>query len=68
MRFGDVLAKTRRKLDEASNTISEAETRTRQMGRKLKSVEALPDERVDRLLPGVAADEGEDTGPGRPGG
>jgi DNA recombination protein RmuC len=41
-KFGDVLAKTRKKLDEAANTIGEAETRTRVMGKRLKSVEALP--------------------------
>jgi DNA recombination protein RmuC len=41
-KFGDVLAKTRKKLDEAANTIGEAETRTRVMGKSLKSVEALP--------------------------
>jgi len=42
-KFGDVLAKTKKKLDEASNTIDLAQTRTRAMTRTLKSVEALPD-------------------------
>ena len=50
-KFGAVLARTRKKLDEASNTIGEAETRTRAMGRALKEVEALPAERSAAILP-----------------
>ena len=50
-KFGDVLAKTKKKLDEASNTISSAETRTRMMGRALKQVEAMPEAQVQALLP-----------------
>ena len=41
-KFGDVLAKTRKKLEEASHTIDAAEVRTRAMARQLRSVEALP--------------------------
>ncbi|MEJ6001645.1 DNA recombination protein RmuC [Paucibacter soli] len=59
-KFGDVLAKTKKKLDEASNTIEQAETRTRQMTRKLKSVEALPDEATQKLLQLGLPDAGED--------
>ncbi len=55
-KFGDVLAKTRKKLDEASNTISSVETRTRVMGRALKQVEAMPDAQAGLLLPGDALD------------
>lgn len=51
-KFGDVLAKTRKKLDEASNTISSVETRTRVMGRALKEVEVMPDAQAQALLPG----------------
>jgi DNA recombination protein RmuC len=59
-RFGDVLAKTKKKLDEASKTIDAAEVRTRAMARSLRDVEALPDERARALLPnGVADDERE---------
>jgi DNA recombination protein RmuC len=54
-KFGDVLAKTKKKLDEASNTIDQAETRTRAMARQLRTVEALPDTRSAQLLPGLAA-------------
>ncbi|MCV2357555.1 DNA recombination protein RmuC [Paucibacter sp. TC2R-5] len=49
-KFGEVLAKTKKKLDEASNSIDLAETRTRVMTRKLKDVEALPDEAAMALL------------------
>lgn len=41
-KFGDVLAKTRKKLDEARNTIDAAEQRTRVIDRRLKQVESLP--------------------------
>ena len=41
-KFGDVLAKTKKKLDEASNTIVQAEVRTRAMERQLRGVEAMP--------------------------
>ncbi|CAN5245798.1 DNA recombination protein RmuC [soil metagenome] len=57
-KFGDVLAKTKKKLDEASNTIGQAETRTRAMTRTLKNVEALPDEATAKLLKlGLPVDE-----------
>ncbi|MBK8524332.1 MAG: DNA recombination protein RmuC [Betaproteobacteria bacterium] len=41
-KFGEALAHTRKKLQEASNTIDKAEIRTRAVTRKLKEVEALP--------------------------
>ena len=57
-KFGDVLARTKKKLDEAANTIEQAQTRTNVMTRKLKSVEGLSDARAQALLPGgEAADE-----------
>jgi DNA recombination protein RmuC len=49
-KFGEVLAKTKKKLDEASQTIDAAEVRTRAMARRLKGVETLSDERVQALL------------------
>ncbi len=64
-KFGDVLAKTRKKLEEATNTIDQAQTRTNVMTRRLKAVEALPDARVLQLLPGLADDE-DDDGAGSP--
>ncbi len=50
-KFGDVLAKTKKKLDEASNNIVQAEVRARAMSRELRSVEALPDARAKLVLP-----------------
>jgi DNA recombination protein RmuC len=41
-RFGEALAHTRKKLQEASNSIDKAEVRTRAVSRRLKAVEALP--------------------------
>jgi DNA recombination protein RmuC len=52
-KFGDVLAKTKKKLEEATNTIDAAEVRTRAMARQLKGVEALPEARAVQLLPGA---------------
>jgi DNA recombination protein RmuC len=49
-RFGDVLARTKSQLQTVTNSIGQAETRTRQMARKLKGVEALPVPRVEALL------------------
>lgn len=50
MKFGDALAKTKKKLDEASVAIEFAERRTRVMGRALKSVEAVSEERASLLI------------------
>ena len=41
-KFGDMLAKTKKKLQETANTIEDAERKTRTITRKLKGVEALP--------------------------
>lgn len=57
-KFGEALAQTKKKLDEASNSISKAETRTRQLSRKLKSVEALPVGDAEQLI-GVVDLDGE---------
>ena len=51
--FSAVLAKTKKKLEEASNTIDQAQTRSNVMTRRLKSVEALPASQTERLLPGL---------------
>ena len=58
-KFGEALAHTKKKLDEASNSISKAEVRTRQLSRKLKEVEALPAAESEQLI-GVADFDGED--------
>ena len=49
-RFGDVLAATRRQLETVTRSIGQAETRTRQMTRKLKDVEALPAPEATKVL------------------
>ena len=50
-KFGEVLARVKEQLQAASNTIERAETRTRQMDRALKSVEALPADESQQLIP-----------------
>ena len=59
-RFGEVLARTKKRIDEASSSIEMAERRTRVMARELKSVEALSDTRAQLLLPGAEAELSDD--------
>ncbi|WP_426104758.1 DNA recombination protein RmuC [Massilia sp. TSP1-1-2] len=49
-KFGDVLSQTRLTLERAAKNIENAEVRSRQMARKLKSVEALPSEAAQLML------------------
>jgi DNA recombination protein RmuC len=49
-KFGDVLAATKLTLERAAKNIDQAEVRSRQMARKLKSVEALPSDAAQLLL------------------
>ncbi|MDB2415528.1 DNA recombination protein RmuC, partial [Rickettsiales bacterium] len=49
-KFGDVLHKTKKKLQEASNAIDSAETRTRVIERKLKDVQELPAPQATALI------------------
>ncbi|WP_150792083.1 DNA recombination protein RmuC [Pandoraea iniqua] len=49
-KFGDVLARTKSQLETVTRSIDQAEVRTRQMARKLKTVEALPGEEATQLL------------------
>jgi DNA recombination protein RmuC len=53
-KFGEVLTRVRKKLDEASHSIEAAQSRSRVMTRKLGAVEALDEDAVRRLLPGAA--------------
>ncbi len=48
-KFGDMLAKTKKKLQEAANNIDRAEIRTRVIEGKLKKVQELP---VQEISPG----------------
>jgi DNA recombination protein RmuC len=49
-KFGDVLTQTKLTLERAAKNIENAEVRSRQMARKLKSVEALPSEAAQLML------------------
>ena len=49
-KFGDVLAKTKKKLQEASNTIDQAEVRTRAIERKLRDVQDIPQADTAELI------------------
>jgi DNA recombination protein RmuC len=58
-KFGDVLAATKVTLERAAKNIENAEVRSRQMARKLKSVEALPGEAAQLML-GTSGTDAED--------
>ncbi len=49
-KYADVLARVQKKLQEASNTIEDAERRTRVIGKKLKTVQELPATEAESLL------------------
>ncbi|MHB1393564.1 MAG: DNA recombination protein RmuC [Clostridia bacterium] len=56
-RFGDILDKTQKKLQEASNTIEDAARKSRSIGRKLKNVQELSMDDSEVLL-----EDADDTG------
>ncbi|MES2150385.1 MAG: DNA recombination protein RmuC [Pseudomonadota bacterium] len=62
-KFGDVLSQTKLTLERAAKNIENAEVRSRQMARKLKSVEALPSEAAQLML-GPELDMMESDNPG----
>ena len=49
-KFGDVLQKTKEKLQSATNEIESAENRSRQIEKKLTKIEALPDEKTSKEI------------------
>jgi len=53
-RFGDILAKTKQKLEEATKTIDNAEVKSRQIEKRLKDVEVLNVTGISQII-----DEGE---------
>ncbi len=59
-KFGAILEKTRKKIDEAGKTLDDAGVRTRAMDRRLRSVEALSDSRAAELLPGLLQGDGDE--------
>lgn len=56
-KFGNVLAKTKKKLQEASNTIDQAEVRTRVIERKLNKVQELPQTDSGKLMDPIAIED-----------
>jgi DNA recombination protein RmuC len=50
-KFGDVLARVKSQTQTVLNTLENAETRSRAMGKALKTVEALPQDQASALLP-----------------
>ena len=50
-KFGDVLSKVKNQTQTVLNTLDSAETRSRAMGRALKSVQALPADQAAAVLP-----------------
>ncbi|MEO8487832.1 MAG: DNA recombination protein RmuC [Betaproteobacteria bacterium] len=71
-RFGDILAKTREKLEQVGKTLDDAGRKSTTIARRLRDVEALPEAEADRLLTGEGASvidadletEGRDDDPG----
>jgi len=60
-KFGDVLAATKTTLERAARNIESAEVRSRQMARKLKSVEALPSEEALLMLGAADSADADDS-------
>jgi len=54
-RFGDILVKTREKLDAVGKTLDDAGRKSTTIARKLRDVEAMPEAEADRLLTGEGA-------------
>jgi DNA recombination protein RmuC len=59
-RFGDWLGRVREQVGTVSRTLEQADTRTKQMQRKLRDVEALPAEQAVAMLPAVAREDEEE--------
>jgi DNA recombination protein RmuC len=50
-RYGEWVARIKEQVQKASDTLEKADTRTKQMRRALKVVEALPEGQAQSLLP-----------------
>ena len=61
-KFGEVLAKAQKKIQEASNTLDEARGKTTTIARKLRDVEALPEHESDPMLGNLPLFDGEGAG------
>ena len=60
-KFGDLLAKTKKQLETVSNTLGDAESKTRTIGRKLRDVEQLSDDQARTLLGDTTPTDNGDT-------
>lgn len=58
-KFGDILEKTQKKLQEASNTIEDAAKKSRTIERKLKNVQELPSTETPALIGNIEETENE---------
>ena len=54
-KFGEILARTKDKLDQVGKTLDDAGRKSTTIARKLRDVEALPQAEADRLLTGESA-------------
>jgi len=54
-KFGEILARTKEKLDQVGKTLDDAGRKSTTIARKLRDVEALPEGEADQLLTGDAA-------------
>ena len=59
-KFGDVIAKAKEKLDQASKTLDQTGVRSRAIARQLRDVEAMPDDDTQRLLGSSLLQDGDD--------
>jgi DNA recombination protein RmuC len=67
-KFGDVIKKVEKKLEEATNTLSTVGTRSRAIERRLKTVQELPAGEAQRLLPDADLDaDADEAEAGEPG-
>jgi len=55
-KFGGVLEKVKKKIEQASNSIGDAEVRSRAIERRLRTVEVLPSADADSQLPSFPSD------------
>ena len=70
-KFGDVLGKVQKKIEDAGKVIEDAHKRTRVMGRKLRDMEGLPPSEAQALLgpgdePAEAVEEADKSGDDNP--
>lgn len=63
-KFGDIIKKVEKKLEEATSTLSTVGTRSRAIERKLRTVQELPAADAQRLLPHLGTDDGNGEGEG----